>query len=123
MRSFPVLRREGCFLATLLALELACGLGGAQTPAGPRQNYFVKAVCESADRIVTLRFGPDGAHIVRTTETRLLQSDISGPHGIVFSPDRKSFYVSMGHGRPYGYAVKYAAEDDRAAGQVQLGMF
>ncbi|HYA98370.1 MAG TPA: YncE family protein [Methylomirabilota bacterium] len=95
----------------------------AQAPSGPRQDYFIKAVCESADRIVTLRFGPDGARIERTTETRLLQSDISGPHGIVFSPDRKSFYVSMGHGRPYGSAVKYEAEGDRALGQVQLGMF
>jgi DNA-binding beta-propeller fold protein YncE len=72
---------------------------------------------------VTVRFGPRGAAIEKTTETRLLESDISGPHGIVFSPDHSNFYVSIGHGRPYGSAVKYAAEDDRVLGQVQLGMF
>jgi DNA-binding beta-propeller fold protein YncE len=48
---------------------------------------------------------------------------VSGPHGIAFSPDRKNFYVSIGHGRPFGTAVKYASEDDRVLGQVGLGLF
>src|SRR5215472_7631076 len=85
--------------------------------------YFVKLVCESADRIVTVNFDGTKAEIIKQTETRLLESDISGPHGIAFSPDRKSFFVSIGHGRPYGSAVKYDAETDAASGQVQLGMF
>jgi DNA-binding beta-propeller fold protein YncE len=94
-----------------------------QQPAAPANDYLVKLVCESADRIVSIRFGPRGARIERTTETRLLQSDISGPHGIAFSPDKKTFFVSIGHGRPYGSAVKYSAEDDRPLGQTQLGLF
>jgi len=60
---------------------------------------------------------------VKTTETRILQSDISGPHGIAFSPDRKNFYVSIGHGRPYGTAVKYKADTDEVVKQVGLGLF
>jgi len=83
----------------------------------------VKLVCESSDRIATVHFGPNGAKVEKLTETRLLQSDISGPHGIAFSPDRKNFYVSIGHGRPYGTAVKYTTEDDRVVGQVGLGLF
>ena len=59
-----------------------------------------------------------GAKLEKTTETRILQADVSGPHGIAFSPDRKNFYVSIGHGRPFGTAVKYASEDDRVLGQV-----
>jgi DNA-binding beta-propeller fold protein YncE len=89
----------------------------------PAKEYWVKLVCESSDRIATVRFGPKGATLEKTTETRILQSDISGPHGIVFSPDRKNFYVSIGHGRPYGTAVKYSTEDDRAVKQVGLGLF
>jgi DNA-binding beta-propeller fold protein YncE len=117
--------RVGPVIVTLviaLAMLLARSLQ-AQYAAGPVKNYFVKLVCESSDRIVTLQFGPKGASLVKTAETRLLESDISGPHGLVFSPDKKSFFVSIGHGRPYGSAVKYSADDDRALNQVQLGMF
>jgi len=89
----------------------------------PAKDYWVKLVCESSDRIVTVRFGPAGAKIVKTTETRILQSDISGPHGIAFSPDRKNFYVSIGHGRPYGTAVKYKSDTDEVVKQVGLGLF
>ncbi len=86
-------------------------------------TYWVKLVCESSDRIATVRFGPNGAKLEKLTETRILQSDISGPHGIAISPDKKNFYVSIGHGRPYGTAVKYTAEDDKVIGQVGLGLF
>ena len=59
----------------------------------------------------------------RTTATRILDSDISGPHGLVFSPDRKNFFVTIGHGRPYGTALKYSSSDDRVEKQVELGLF
>ena len=90
---------------------------------GPTRTYWVKLVCEASDRIATVRFGPDGAKVEKTTETRVLQSDISGPHGIAFSPDHKNFYVSIGHGRPYGTALKYSSDDDGVLGQVGLGLF
>jgi len=32
-------------------------------------------------------------------------------------------FVSIGHGRPFGTAVKYASDDDRVLGQVGLGLF
>lgn len=105
-------------------LLLACVAAlPAQAPVPGPRSYFVKLVCESSDRIVTVRFDGRAASIERTTLTRLLESDISGPHGIVFSPDRRTFFVSIGHGRPYGSAVKYRSADDHFDGQVQLGMF
>jgi DNA-binding beta-propeller fold protein YncE len=106
---------------TIGVTVLACFT--ARCGEAPAKEYWVKLVCESSDRIATVRFGPKGATLEKTTETRILQSDISGPHGIVFSPDRKNFYVSIGHGRPYGTAVKYSTEDDRAEKQVGLGLF
>jgi DNA-binding beta-propeller fold protein YncE len=95
----------------------------ARSNDAPVRNYWVKLVCEASDRIATVRFGLGGATLEKTTDTRILQSDISGPHGIAFSPDRKNFYVSIGHGRPYGTALKYSADDDRVLGQVGLGLF
>ena len=105
------------FGATLLAGATAHG------EEVPTKKYFVKLVCESSDRIVTVSLGPDGAKLLKTTETRILQSDISGPHGIAFSPDQKNYYVTIGHGRPYGTAVKYSADSDEEVKQVGLGMF
>src|SRR5258707_11496682 len=109
--------------AILLAIAATAVSLAAQTADSPLHNYWVKLVCEAADRIATVRFGTDGAKLEKTTETRVLQSDISGPHGIAFSPDRKNFYVSIGHGRPYGTALKYETENDRVIGQVGLGFF
>jgi DNA-binding beta-propeller fold protein YncE len=107
--------------AAFLLLSMAALVSGPSHAKAP--EYWIKLVCEASDRIATVSFGPDGARLRKTTETRILQSDISGPHGIVFSPDRKNFYVSIGHGRPYGTGVKYASEDDRVVAQVGLGLF
>jgi DNA-binding beta-propeller fold protein YncE len=106
-----------------IASVMLCAALPARSDDAPTKNYWVKLVCESSDRIVTVRFGPDGAKVMKTTETRILQADISGPHGIAFSPDRKNFYVSIGHGRPYGTAVKYVADTDEVVKQVGLGLF
>jgi DNA-binding beta-propeller fold protein YncE len=113
-------RTTGMMLAAGILLAMSATVESGETPG---KNYWVKLVCESADRIATVRFGPDGAKIETITETRVLQSDISGPHGIAFSPDHKNFYISIGHGRPYGTAIKYVSADDRVVGQVGLGLF
>jgi len=106
----------------ILCALLSCGLG-ARCGAPPAKEYWVKLVCESADRIATVKFGPGGAVVEKTTETRILQSDISGPHGIAFSPDKKNFFVTIGHGRPYGTALKYETATDHVVKQVTLGLF
>jgi DNA-binding beta-propeller fold protein YncE len=115
-------RRRATGIAVVLG---GLALGGLLVRGGESaaKDYWVKLVCESSDRIATVHFGPTGAKVEKLTETRILQSDISGPHGIAFSPDRRNFYVSIGHGRPYGTAVKYTTEDDRVVGQVRLGLF
>ena len=113
-------RTTGLMVAAGILLAMSLPVKSGETPA---KNYWVKLVCESADRIATVHFGPEGAKIEKLTETRVLQSDISGPHGIAFSPDHKNFYVSIGHGRPYGTAIKYVSDDDRVVDQVGLGLF
>ncbi len=124
----PSRRRQ--YLPILLAF-LALGFGGrAQTsftstmsPGSPAQGYLVYVVCESADTIVLIRFGPGGARIESQTRTGLMPTDINGPHGIAVSPDKQYFYVSQGHGRPDGLVWKYHAGDNAVIKYTSLGLF
>ena len=116
-----------------LLVFLALGLsGGAQTPPAstpapapqlPAQDYLVYVVCESADKIVLIRFGPGGARIESQMRTGLMPMDINGPHGIAVSPDKQYFYVSEGHGRPEGSVWKYQAGSDTVIKYTSLGLF
>jgi DNA-binding beta-propeller fold protein YncE len=111
-------------LRTGLAAALL-GLGAprllAQQP--PARDYLVYIVCESADSIVRVRFGPRGARVEHETHVGLLPTDINGPHGIAISPDRQFLYASVAHGRPYGSVWKFRAGTDEALGVTPLGLF
>jgi len=118
-----------CAFAPCLLLFLVLGVSGrAQTsPAsasdGPKQDYLVYVVCESADKIVLIRFGPGGARIETQMRTGLMPMDVNGPHGIAVSPDKQYFYVSIGHGRPDGSVWKYRAGTDTVIRYTSLGLF
>jgi DNA-binding beta-propeller fold protein YncE len=93
----------------------------AQRP--PDQDYLVYVVSESTDKISLVRFGPKGARVERSFDTGIMPTDVDGPHGIAVSPDKRFYYVSLGHGRPFGSVWKYAVKDDSVLGQVTLGYF
>src|SRR5262245_46263575 len=95
--------------------------GLAQKP--PAQDYLVYVLSESADKISLIRFGPNGARVEREITTGLMEPDIDGPHGIAVSPDKERYFVSLGHGRPFGTVWKYASNGDRVLGKVTLGFF
>ena len=111
------------------SLILISILLGASLPATfsaeliPKQDYLVYVVCESADKIALIRFGPQGAKVDKLIETGSMPSDIDGPHGIVVSPDKQFYYVSLGHGRPFGSVWKYSTKDNSVLGKVTLGFF
>jgi DNA-binding beta-propeller fold protein YncE len=89
----------------------------------PDKDYLVYVVSESADKIALIRFGPNGARVDHDLQTGDMPVDIDGPHGIVVSPDRQFYYVSIAHGRPFGLVWKYATKDDRVLGKATLGYF
>lgn len=89
----------------------------------PEQDYLVYVLSESADRIALVRFGPKGARVDKDFETGSMPVDIDGPHGIVVSPDRQFYYVSLAHGRPNGSVWKYRTADDSVVARVPLGLF
>jgi DNA-binding beta-propeller fold protein YncE len=64
------------------------------TSQPPKHDYLVYVVCEAADRVVLLRFGPQGLKEEHETRIGLMPTDINGPHGIAVSPDKQYLYVS-----------------------------
>ena len=88
----------------------------------PTQDYLVYVLSESADKISLIRFGPNGAKVEREFTTGVMEPDIDGPHGIAVSPDKQNYYVSLGHGRPFGTVWKYSASDE-VLKKVTLGNF
>jgi DNA-binding beta-propeller fold protein YncE len=61
----------------------------------PDKDYLVYVVSESEDKIALIRFGPKGARVDHELQTGDMPVDIDGPHGIVVSPDRQFYYVSL----------------------------
>src|SRR5580700_9007821 len=112
--------------ALLLALILpfATAQSSPQVPPSAHtQDYLVYVVCEAADKVVLLRFGPHGFHVEHETHIGLLPVDINGPHGIAVSPDKQFVYVSVGHGRPDGSAWKLKAGTEEVVKYTALGLF
>jgi DNA-binding beta-propeller fold protein YncE len=87
------------------------------------KEYLVYVLSEAADKITLVRFGPDGIRIDHEVATGDMPVDIDGPHGIVVSPDRQFYFVSIAHGRPFGTVWKYATKNDALLGKTTLGYF
>jgi DNA-binding beta-propeller fold protein YncE len=106
-------------LLILLVSTPLCLLGQTK----PDKDYLLYVLSESADKISLVRFGPNGASVDHQIETGDMPIDIDGPHGIVVSPDRQFYYVTLGHGRPFGSVWKYSTKTDAVLGKATLGLF
>ena len=116
--------RYGALARLLVVLAIALSsLTTALAQSKPDKDYLAYVVSESADKIALIRFGPNGARVDHQFETGDMPVDIDGPHGIVISPDRKFYYVSIAHGRPFGLIWKYSTKDDSVLGKTTLGYF
>jgi DNA-binding beta-propeller fold protein YncE len=119
-----MLHQGGRLVLTFAALILMAFIPAVVRPqAKPDKEYLVYVLSESADKIALVRFGPGGARIDHQVDTGDMPVDIDGPHGIVISPDRQFYYVSLAHGRPFGSVWKYATKDDAIVGKTTLGYF
>jgi DNA-binding beta-propeller fold protein YncE len=109
-----------CTSALSVVAIRTAGHQGAESTA---PEYIVYVVSEAADKITRLRFGPSGGTLEREIVTGMMPVDIDGPHGLAVSPDRQFYYVTLGHGQPFGWVLKYSVRDDRVLGQTMLGAF
>ena len=89
----------------------------------PDKDYLVYVLSEGADKIALVRFGPAGIKIDHQIDTGDMPIDIDGPHGMVLSPDRQFYYVTIAHGRPFGSVWKYSTKNDAVIGKASLGLF
>lgn len=105
----------GC-IAVVLTFVLA-----VQTK--PDKEYLFYVLSEAADKISLVRFDGSKATVAQQIDTGDMPIDIDGPHGIAISPDRKFYYVSIAHGRPFGTVWKYSTKDNSVAGKTTLGNF
>ena len=103
----------------LIALCPTC----VRSPTKPDKDYLVYVLSESADKIALIRFGPDGARVEQQFDTGDMPIDLDGPHGIIISPDRQFYYVTLGHGRPFGTVWKYSTTDNTLVKKTALGHF
>ncbi|MGH9751370.1 MAG: YncE family protein [Blastocatellia bacterium] len=115
--------KKFCLLAALIFCFIFAFSTSVFAQKAPEQDYLVYVLSESADKITLIRFGPQGARIEREFTTGVMEPDIDGPHGIAVSPDKQHYFVSLGHGRPFGTVWKYSAKDDKVMGKVTLGLF
>jgi hypothetical protein len=119
------IRNQGERLALTFAAFILIAFCPAFVRSQPRpdKEYLVYVVLESADKITLVRFGPGGARVDHQIDTGDMPVDLDGPHGIVISPDRQFYYVSIAHGRPFGSVWKYSTKDDAMVGKTTLGYF
>lgn len=91
--------------------------------APPARTYDVIVGAEAVDKMQVVRFGPDGARVVRERTIGRNAVDPDGPHGVAVSPDGRFYFVSTAHGVPNGTLWKLDAESDNVLAQVDLGAF
>jgi DNA-binding beta-propeller fold protein YncE len=112
-----------CSLVALIVSAFFVLIIPASAQRPPEQDYLIYVLSEAADKISVIRFGPQGAKLEREFTTGVMEPDIDGPHGVAVSPDRESFFVSLGHGRPFGAVWKYTTKNNTVLKKVTLGMF
>src|ERR1041385_4319857 len=108
---------------TIISLLVIALHPSVQSQTKPDKDYLVYVLSEGADKISLVCFGPAGARIDRQIDTGDMPVDIDGPHGIVISPDRQFYYVTIAHGRPFGSVWKYSTKDNARLGKAALGLF
>lgn len=85
-------------------------------------TYRVVVVSEAVDQVAELHFRGDSGWVVRTDIIGLNPVEPDGPHGVSVSPDGRHYFVTTGHGLPFGDLWKFSARGDPIT-RVTLGMF
>ena len=106
-----------------MMVVVAAGPVAAAGPDPPQRSYYVYVAAESDDEVSVVRYGPNGAEVVKTIMVGSFPAEVEGPHGLSVGPDGRYWYVSIAHGFPYGSVHKYETETDAWVGAVTLGLF
>ena len=89
------------------------------------QQYKFYVAAESEDKVFRVSF--DSETETSTIENTILVGEFptenEGPHGIGVDPSGDYWFVSLGHGVPFGHLYKYEIGTDQKVARTELGMF
>lgn len=103
--------------AALLAFLAAAGHAHAQ-------SYRAYVAAESEDEVAVLEFTPEsGLSVEKVIRVGRWPAEIEGPHGLFFDPSGEYWYLTLGHGFPNGYLLKYETGPDTVVAATELGFF
>ena len=116
-----MIRRSFVVVVSLCAGVI--GAGASQVPARvPAYLFYVAS--ESEDEVTLLRFTPgEGLAIEKVITVGVFPAEIEAPHGIFLDPDGSYWYLTLGHGFPFGSLWKYETGSDTAVARIDLGLF
>jgi DNA-binding beta-propeller fold protein YncE len=119
--------RTGRPIVAAAALALALGACAPRAvvvsvPA-PAAAYTLYVASESTDQVARVAFDGRTLRVEATRPVGHNPVDIDGPHGLAVAPDGRHLYVTLGHGRPFGYLWKLSTDGDRYVAQTMLGLF
>ena len=107
----------------LIALVLLAGVLAAPGPAHA-QSYRAYVAAESEDEVAVLEFTPEGGlSVEKVIRVGRWPAEIEGPHGMFFDPSGEYWYLTLGHGFPNGYLLKYETGPDTVVAATELGFF
>ncbi len=92
--------------------------------AAQQPSYLFYVASESDDVVSLLRFSPaEGLEVSKVIPVGVWVAEIEGPHGVLVDPSGEYWYLTLGHGFPFGTFLKYATGSDSLLGHTQLGLF
>lgn len=107
----------------LAAAALLAVLAFAPAPA-QAQSYRAYVAAESEDEVAVLEFTPEGGlSVEKVIRVGRWPAEIEGPHGMFFDPSGEYWYLTLGHGFPNGYLLKYETGPDTVVAATELGFF
>ena len=88
------------------------------------QSYRAYVAAESEDEVAVLEFRPEGGlSVEKVIRVGRWPAEIEGPHGMFFDPSGEYWYLTLGHGFPNGYLLKYETGPDTVVAATELGFF
>lgn len=107
-----------------LAAVALVALTAAWAGRAHAQSYRAYVAAESEDEVAVLEFTPgDGLAVEKVIRVGRWPAEIEGPHGMFFDPSGEYWYLTLGHGFPNGYLLKYETGPDTVVAATELGFF
>ena len=111
-------------LATMAAAAALLTVLASAPGAVHAQSYRAYVAAESEDEVAVLEFSPErGLAVEKTIRVGRFPAEIEGPHGMFFDPSGEYWYLTLGHGFPNGYLLKYETGPDTVVAATELGFF